>query len=348
MSFMVAYIVFSVPASWVIDTYGFRVAVSIGAFLTGIFGFMRGLVSDHYSWVLTAQIGIAIGQPFILNAITKVAARWFPIDERATASGLGTLANYLGILIGMTLTPLLTIYTGMVNMLRFYGIGALLAAIVFLLVAKEFPLSPPCPPEQEERSPMFAGLKNALRKRDFLLLMFIFFIGLGMFNAVSTWIEGILRPRGFSVEVAGYSGGLMIFGGIIGAVIFPTLSDMRRKRVPFILISLAGTIPCLAGIAFSHELSLLLVSSFLMGFFLLSSGPVGFQYGAEISRPTPEGTSNGLLLLMGQISGIVFIVGMNFFKIKSTGLMTPSLVILIILMVISFISANFLKESSII
>jgi hypothetical protein len=30
------------------------------------------------------------------------------------------------------------------------------------------------------------------------------------------------------------------------------------------------------------------------GFALLSAGPIGFQYGAEIARPTPEGTANGV------------------------------------------------------
>jgi MFS family permease len=89
MSFMIVYVVVSIPASWVIDTYGIRVAVGIGAALTGIFGLLRGLLAPHYTWVLVSQIGIAIGQPFILNAVTKVAARWFPIQERATASGLG-------------------------------------------------------------------------------------------------------------------------------------------------------------------------------------------------------------------------------------------------------------------
>ena len=43
MSFMIVYIVISIPASWVIDTYGIRVAVGIGAALTGVFGLVRGL-----------------------------------------------------------------------------------------------------------------------------------------------------------------------------------------------------------------------------------------------------------------------------------------------------------------
>ncbi|MBI5290457.1 MAG: hypothetical protein HY872_01085 [Chloroflexi bacterium] len=43
LSFMLVYIVVSIPASWVIDTYGIRVAVGIGAALTGLFGLLRGV-----------------------------------------------------------------------------------------------------------------------------------------------------------------------------------------------------------------------------------------------------------------------------------------------------------------
>ncbi|MBE0678958.1 MAG: MFS transporter, partial [Bacteroidales bacterium] len=65
MSFMIVYLVVSVPASWIIDTYGIRAGVGTGVVLTGIFGMMRGLVSDNYSLLLLAQIGIATGQPFL-------------------------------------------------------------------------------------------------------------------------------------------------------------------------------------------------------------------------------------------------------------------------------------------
>jgi MFS family permease len=109
MIFMIVYLVISIPASWTIDTYGIRKGVGFGAILTGIFGLMRGIVSDNYTLVLISQIGIAVGQPFLLNAITKVAARWFPFKERATASGLGTLSMYVGILAGMILTPYLVL-----------------------------------------------------------------------------------------------------------------------------------------------------------------------------------------------------------------------------------------------
>jgi MFS family permease len=346
MSFMIVYIFVAIPASWAIDTYGVRVAVGLGAALTGIFGLLRGLAASDYTLVLISQIGIAIGQPFILNAITSVAARWFPVRERATAAGLGSLAIYLGIVVGLALTPYLTLQSGIGGVLVIYGIASVIAAIIFFAAARERPPTPPCPPGQEERSLALDGLKQAFYRRDFVLLLLIFFVGLGVFNAVTTWIEDIVRPRGFSITQAGDVGGLMIVGGIVGALVIPSLSDRYRRRTPFLVVALAGASLGLLGITFVTSYWLLLASAFILGFFLLSAGPVGFQYGAEVTYPTPEGASNGLLLLMGQISGIVFILGMDSFKSPETGSMTTPLVILIALMILSLLLCTRLKEAT--
>ena len=329
-----------------IDTYGMKTAVGIGAILTGVFGLLRAMAGTNYNLALLAQVGIAAGQPFILNSITKIAAKWFPVNERATASGLGTLAMYAGIFLGIAMTPYVTIAFGIGKMLFIYGIFSAFFALAFFVFAKENPPTPPCSPEQEKRSLVFDGLKEALNKRQFILLMIIFFIGLGVFNAVTTWIENIVGPRGFSITQAGMTGGLMIVGGLAGALVIPALSDRYRRRVPFIFLALAGATVGLAGVTFATAYWLLLTSAFTMGFFLLSAGPIGFQYGAEITHPAPEGTTNGLLLLMGQISGIAFIIGMDIFKSASNGSMTIPLIVLCCLMVVSFLLSAFLKESA--
>jgi len=348
MSFMIVYILVSIPASWVIDTYGIRVAVGIGAALTGTFGLMRGLVAPSYSLVLIAQIGIAIGQPFILNALTKVAARWFPFKERATATGLGSLAIYFGIMAGLVLTPYLMLYIGMEGMLLAYGIAAIITAIAFFIFLRERPPTPPCPPGQEVSSLVFEGLKQALHRKDFILLIVIMFVGLGIFNSVTTWIEDIIRPRGFSITQAGIVGGLMILGGIVGALIIPLLSDRYRRRVPFMISALCGATLGLIGITFAPNYILLFVSALVLGFFLLSAGPIAFQYGAEVTHPAPEGTTNGLLLMAGQISGIIFIFGMDAFRSSRTGSMTPSLIAFIALLFLTLLISTKLKESAMI
>jgi MFS family permease len=342
MSFMVVFILVFFPAAYAIDTWGFRTAVGIGAVLTAVFGLTRGLFATNFTIVFLSQVGIAAGQPFVIGAITKVAARWFPLEERATASGVGTLALYLGPLIAMFLTPYLALHMGIPHMLLIYGIASAAAAVLFLLVAREHP---PTPAGEDARVLMLEGLKSMLRRRDFIFLLFMFFVGLGMFNSVSTWVENIIRPRGFSVSQAGVLGGLMLVGGIIGAIVISLLSDQSRRRKPFIILALVGLLPGLLGIAYSTSYWLLLASGFAFGFFLLSAGPIGFQYAAEITHPAPEATSNTLLLVMGQVSGIIFVLGMDALKAPGSGAMTASLLVLAGLTVVSAGLALMVGES---
>src|SRR4030065_567567 len=124
MVFMIVYILAVLPAAWAIDTWGFKAAVGPGAALTAVFALLRGLFASNYTVVFLSQVGIAAGQPLVIGAITKIAARWFPVRERATASGLGTLALYLGPLAAMLLTPYLYLRVGMSRMLLLYGVAS--------------------------------------------------------------------------------------------------------------------------------------------------------------------------------------------------------------------------------
>jgi MFS family permease len=344
MSFMIVYILMVLPSAWAIDTWGFKAAVGLGAVLSAVFALVRGIFASNFTVVLIATAGIAVGQPFVIGAITKVAARWFPAEERATASGLGTLALYLGPLAAMFLGPFLVLRIRLPRMLLVYGIATAVAAVVFLVVAREHP---PTPAGKDERVLMLDGLKSMLRQRDFLFLMAIFFVGLGLFNSVSTWVEDIIRPRGFSITQAGALGGLMLVGGIVGAVVVPLFSDKSRRRKPFVLLALTGLLPGLLGITFATGYGLLLLSGFVFGFFLLSAGPIGFQYGAEMTHPAPEGTSNSLLIVAGQVSGIAFIFGMDALKSPATKSMTVPLLAQAALIVVALALAATLRESPI-
>jgi LPXTG-motif cell wall-anchored protein len=55
-----------------------------------------------------------------------------------------------------------------------------------------------------------------------------------------------------------------------------------------------------------------------------------------------------MLLLMGQISGILFILGMDAFKNPDTGSMTASLLVLAGLMVVGLLLSTRLRESALI
>jgi FLVCR family MFS transporter 7 len=342
--FMIVYLFVSFPASYIIDTWGIRLGIGIGAALMGIFGFMKGFYGANYNMVILAQIGIAVGQPFVLNSVTKVGARWFPLHERATQAGISVLAQFVGIIIAMALTPFLLKAYGMEKMLMIYGIATLAGAIIFLIFNKEQPPTPPCPPGHDERIAVFAGLKHIFRQKDMIYLLIFFFAALGIFNAVTTWIEQIISPRGFTIDQAGIAGALMMIGGIVGASTLPVLSDKMRKRKLFIVIACIGAIPGLAAMTFVTNYWLLLASCTVFGFFLMAGGPVCYQYCAEITYPAPEATSQGLLMLAGQISGIIFIFGMDILT-PSGASKTPAMLVFLTLMVINVFIILKIKES---
>jgi hypothetical protein len=80
-----------------------------------------------------------------------------------------------------------------------------------------------------------------------------------------------------------------------------------------------------------------------MGFFLVSSSPVGMQYSAEITYPTPEGTSNGLISLFGQAS-VVFVYIMQAMQMPD-GSFTPALLLSIFLMILNVFIITQLKDA---
>jgi MFS family permease len=325
MTFMIVYIPLSIPASWVIDKYGFRLAVSIGAVLMGVFAITRGLAGANYALVLASTIGIAIGQPFLMNSWTKVPAKWFSINERATAVGLVTLANLVGTALGMLLTPILSEQFSIPTVQLIFGGVATIGAVLFITLSRERPLTPPCPPGMEVRSLMLDGLKQILRSVPFWLFVIVYFFGMGIFNGISTWVESIIRPRGFTPTDAGTLGALMVLGGIIGAVVFPPLSDKQHKRQRYMLLGVSLAIPGLLGVTFATAYWVLLISAFFLGFFMISVLPIGMQYVAEITYPAPEGTSAGLIQLFGQVS-VVFVYIMEAMRSKN-GAFTPSLLL---------------------
>jgi MFS family permease len=342
MVYMIAFIPLSIPVSWAIDTYGFRWTVSLGAVLMGIFGVLRGLAGPNYTLVLLGSIGIAIAQPFLMNAWTKVPAQWFSVEERATAVGIVIFANLVGTGLGMLLPPILMESMTISSIQLLFGAIAAGSAILFVILAREKPATPPCPDGQEVRALMLDGLKNALKVKSFWLYMVIMFIGMGLFNGITTWVENIIRPRGFTPTDAGTLGALMLVGGLLGAVIIPPFSDRQHKRKKFLAFGFCLAIPGLVGIIYATSAWLLFASAFCFGFFLISASPVGMQYAAEITQPTPEGTSNGLIQLVGQAS-VVFVYIMEAMKTPD-GSFTPALLLLLGLLLVSLVVISQLKD----
>ena len=343
MIFMIIYIPLAIPAAWAIDTWGFKKAVSFGAILLGVFGLLRGIFTANFTLTLLFTIGLAIAQPFLLNAFTKLAALWFPFKQRATIIGIIFLATFLGIAIGEALTPLLVIQFGFASMQLIYGIVAAISAVIFVIFVREQPPTPASPSGMQERALVLDGLKQILRQREFYFLAFALFVGNGIFNGLTTWVEGIVEPKGLTASEAGDLGGVMLLGGIVGAVLMPAISDRLRKRKRLVVVGFMLAVPGMLAVALGSGYGLMLAAFFSLGLFTTGVAPVAYQYGAEITYPAPEGTSNGLFAMVGQIA-VVFIFGMGWSN-ETFHTFVPSLLALAGLIVIGCLLLALLKES---
>jgi MFS family permease len=357
MSYMIMFLIMSFPASYIINKYGIKKALRFGAAIAGISALGKAIFAGSFTGVVVSQIGLSVAQPFILNAVTAVTVRWFPLDERGMAAGFSALAQYIGIIIAMLVTPLLVgsdpasagYGSGFEKMLIIYGIITLLSAIAVFIFIKEMPEGFAFS-DKEIRNDFRGGVFNILKNRDMQITILLFLIGLGIFNAISSMTDSISEYAGVT-DSDGLIGGVMLIGGIIGAVVIPVLSDKFRKRKLFLLICLAGMVPGVMGLSLAGKLgldtsstySLLLLSSFILGFFVMSAGPVGFQYAAEVSYPAPESASQGMLLWIGQLSGMIFVAVMS---MEGNRYLGSVLVVFSILTLFSLAGVMFLRESS--
>lgn len=327
ISYMVMFIVFSIPASWVIDRFGFRTSLIIGASLTGVFGMIRGLFGDRFEVVLIAQFLIAVGQPFLLNISTKVPANWFPRSERSTAAGILTMAQYAGFAVPMLISPLLVEKEGIQGLLMLFAWIGVVASVVAIVFTREKPKIEIADQEPGEETMSLSGIFCMIKNKSYVSVLVVCFISIGIFNTILTLLEMILLPRGIQSFESGIVGAIFVVAGVIGAVILPILSDHTGKRIPFLIVSIILLIPAYLGFTFVSNFVIIAIIAGVAGFFIMGVAPILFQHGSEVAYPVKEGTSLGMILLMGQISGVLIVYVFEVLKGISGNVIVPMLCI---------------------
>jgi len=250
---------------------------------------------------------------------------------------------FVGILLGVLLTPFIIVGNDLSPMLLIYGILSLVIGALFVIFAKSRPLTPPTSEPISEKVLMGEGLKKLFTNKSFLILVFLYFIGLGIFNMITTYIQAILIPSVYGDTFAGIVGGIMLFGGILGAIILSALSDKFQKKVVLMIISLAIAAISLFVFTFVTDEISLMLTAFLFGFGLLGAAPIALEYAVDITKPVPEASSNGILMMVGQIGGIIFILGLADFTLPS-GDYLPALLLESILITVLLVLSFFLKK----
>lgn len=312
MVWPLVFIIISIPVGVFIDRKGFKPAVTIGAILMAVFSVLRILSTTlvfSFNLLLIFQIGAATGQPFIFSSISKLAESWFPEDERGLATGLGTIGIFIGMGLALTLTPLISLATDLTGILIIFAAISSAGAVLFLILARE---GPGFAESGEKVTFSMSDLFEISKLEGFPTLEFGFFVGVGGFTAILTWLETMLNSlHGISASNAGIIGGVMILGGILGSIIIPAISDKMGKIKPFVLVDLLIGAGAFYLIGIIGNFILIIVLSMVLGFFFMSALPLILETGTEIAGAERAGVASSLLWFFSQIGSVVLIAAVE-------------------------------------
>jgi predicted MFS family arabinose efflux permease len=317
--FPLVYIIFSIPAGYFIDSYGFRKSVLLGTGFMAVFGLLRAF-SPNFTFLLIFQALAAIGQPLIMNSISKLVKGWFPKKESGLATGIGSLSLYLGIILALVVSPLLAESFQLNFVLVFYGGFALFILAVFYFAGKESPNQ-----TKEKDSLRISEFFKVFKNRNIILLSALFLIGMGIFTAFTTWIEPILGAQNVSKETAGLLGGVMIIGGIAGSMVIPALSDkFKNLKKPFVAcFFVSAFLWFFASVLYGPSLVGLVL--FPLGFFFMTTLPLGLELSANSVEKKFVGAANSIIYMFSQIGALLLIV---MFEVSATSLSWQSTLII--------------------
>ncbi|XP_043255366.1 feline leukemia virus subgroup C receptor-related protein 2-like isoform X2 [Colletes gigas] len=326
MIFMITYIPFIFPASYLLDKFGLRYTALAGTIGTTLGSWVKAFsASPNLFWLtFIGQTIVAVSQTFILSVPARLAAVWFGPDQVSSACSIGVFGNQLGIAIGFLFPPMLVqssedpSVVGRGLQIMFYIVAAF-STIILCLIIFFFKAEPPLPPspaqavqrETESSENFLQSVKKLVTNLGYLLLLLSYGINVGIFYAISTLLNTIvLQHFPHHEKDAGRIGLTIICAGMLGSVVCGIVLDKTHKfketTLGVYLFSFLGMI--IFTFTLEKQIYILYITAGILGFFMTGYLPVGFEFAAELTYPEPEGTSAGLLNAVCQVFGITFTI----------------------------------------
>ncbi|WP_051324933.1 MFS transporter [Candidatus Solirubrobacter pratensis] len=293
--FPLLYVVLAIPAGLALDRR-FRGSLLLGAWLTALGGAVR-LAGDTFAVAMAGQLLVAIAQPLVLNAITKLVAASLPSPSHALGISLASAGIFAGTAIALVLGPALASADDFTPLLVVDVVVAVVAAAALSLALRRVASEP---------GAAVAVVRHELREvwEDRLVrrVTGVAFLGFGIFVALTTWLQALLEPAGVSDAEAGWLLAAMVVAGVAGSAALPEAVARRGAELRFLR---AAAIVAAAGCALLAVLpGARWVAIAPMGVMLLASLPVILEL-TERRAGAAAASATSLVWMAGNAGGIV-------------------------------------------
>lgn len=300
--FPLLYVVLAIPAGLLLDRW-FRSVLVGAAWLTAIGGGVR-LAGDAYEFALAGQFLVAIAQPAILGAVTKLAAERVDTEHRTLAISIGSAGIFAGAVVALVLGGTVGARDELQPLL---WIGAVFAVIAALLISMALRR-----PAAHELSVSAAiGLRDLARiygDRTLARLAAIAFLGFGIFVAVTTWLQVLLEPAGIDETTASWILVTMTVAGVAGSILLPEPTAARKAERKLLLIAAPTGAAALAALLLVGPAWFAFAAMAVLGLLLLGTLPVILELVDRVADPAMAASAAGSIWLAGNLGGIVLAV----------------------------------------
>ena len=319
---------FATPVTiYTLNKSGPRASIIAAACLLLLGNWIRyaGTQTSNFGVLMFGQILVGLAQPFVLSAPTRYSDLWFSERGRVSATAVASLANPLGGALGQLIDPFwVTKASDVPNMVLYVSIISSVACVPSFFI----PSAPPTPPSASashvlNHAPLNvrASLSKLSHSVEFWLIFLPFAVYVGLFNSISSLLNQMLEPYGYSETQAGIAGAILILVGLVFAAISSPLID----RYKFYLVFIKATVPV---IAFSYLVFIWAPSDSSIIYAYVVCGvlgaasfglvPVALEYLVEIHHPVGPEVGSTISWSGGQLLGGIFIIIQNALKAGKT------------------------------
>lgn len=329
MSFLLAFILFSLPAAGFVSSYGLRATILVAAILHTCGTFIRymGTERDGFFYIIMGQLLVSAAGPFIAAVPPELATTWFGEHERAIATSIGVLMCYVGVAVGFLqptlMVPdakdLLLVKEGIHNLLKSQAIFCSFTLVVVVLLVKNRPSTPPSLSQElrdtkqvSQQTSFLASIKLLAKDFNFNLTAQAYGIMFGLLTVISTLLNQLVKANFKTLPDSqiGIMGFVATLIGMVGILLFGFwIEAYQLYRATAVFVYLVSTV-CLVGFG----ISVMYTTSYAMVFasfcvFNLVAVPYtsfGLEQIAEITYPISEFTTCTLAMTAGNAYGLLF------------------------------------------
>ena len=295
--FPLLYVVLAIPAGILLDRW-FRPVLATGGALVALGGLVR-LGGETFAWAMAGQIIVAVAQPVVLSAVSKLAGEYLPAEQRATGIAVGSAGTFVGILLALILGPTLGAHGQLERLLVVEAILAVIPAVALAIVLRR-----PGHASEEHAAIEGSAARGLWALPPIRTLCGLVFVGFGIFVALATWLQTLLAPAGVSETAAGGLLVAMVVAGIVACAVLPPLVARRHAERGFmrgaVLVACFG---CIA-LGVAPWLGARALAMVAMGVVLLPALPI-ILTAAEQLAGSAAGTAGAIVWMAGNLGGLV-------------------------------------------